>query len=306
MNTPVTSLNSFPLAYSADLALAQLMQAMDIMHPPFTGASLLYERAFMLGLSPRCAVSANGSCHLLPCRDAMLAVNLPRHSDWELIPAWLGPCQSSQAIAPGDWASLKRSCQELDACDLLPQAHLLGLAVATADELPVPPPGPAHSLSFRHHRSATLPRRRKNPLVIDLSSLWAGPLCSHLLQQAGCRVIKVEGLNRLDGARTGSPAFYRLLNQGKESVLLNFQCERDIGKLKQLIAHADIVIEASRPRALQNLGIVAEQCVETRPGLVWLSITAYGRYDTQGNRIGFGDDTAAAAGLSQLTLLQIP
>lgn len=301
MNTQATSLNSLPLAQSANLALAQFMQATAFTHLPFTGASLLYERAFMQGLTPQGAVSPNGSCQLLLCRDAMLAVNLPRQSDWELLPAWLGPSQNIHTIAPGDWAPLKQGCLGFDARDLLPRAQLLGLAVTTADELPEPPFSPAHIRSFHHPPSLTLPPgRKKKPLVVDLSSLWAGPLCSHLLQQAGCRVIKVEGLNRLDGARTGSPAFYRLLNQGKDSVVLDFKREIDVDRLKQLIAHADIVIEASRPRALQNLGITAEEWVQTRPGLVWLSITGYGRYGEQGNRIGFGDDTAAASGLCKL------
>ena len=302
MKTPVTSLDTLPLARSANLALAQFRQLSSVEMEPLTGAGLLYERALMLGLSPTTAHSPNGSCHLLHCRDALLAVNLPRLSDWELLPAWLGPWRNNLAIAPDDWSALEYQCRELAACDLLPQAHSLGLAVAVADELPPPPLQPVQNQSFRHHSRATSQRPTDKPLVVDLSSLWAGPLCSHLLQQAGCRVIKVEGLNRLDGARSGSPEFYRLLNQGKESVVLDFHAEADIARLKQLIARADIVIEASRPRALQNIGIHAEQWAQSKPGLVWLSITGYGRHGADGTRIGFGDDTAAAAGLSRIML----
>ena len=40
-----------------------------------------------------------------------------------------------------------------------------------------------------------------HPLVVDLSALWAGPLCAHLLGLAGARVVKVESLGRPDGAR---------------------------------------------------------------------------------------------------------
>jgi crotonobetainyl-CoA:carnitine CoA-transferase CaiB-like acyl-CoA transferase len=53
------------------------------------------------------------------------------------------------------------------------------------------------------------------------------------------------------------------------------------------------VIEASRPRALAQLGIDAE-AIAAESGGVWVSITAYGRAH---NRIGYGDDVAAAAGL---------
>ncbi|NPU95082.1 MAG: CoA transferase [Gammaproteobacteria bacterium] len=298
--TPATSLDTLPLALSANLALARFRQVAQIKDEQLTGANLLYERAFMLGLVPTPTFSPNGSCHLLPCRDALLAVNLPRSSDWELLPAWLGPWRDNLTIAPGDWPALEHQCRELAAGDLLQQAHSLGLAVAVADELPPPPSQPIQIQCF-HHRSRTTSQRRKDiPLVVDLSSLWAGPLCGYLLQKAGCRVIKVEGLNRLDGARTGFPDFYQLLNQGKESVALDFKSAADIERLKQLIAHADIVIEASRPRALHNIGIHAEHWVQSQPGRVWLSITGYGRHGADGARVGFGDDTATAAGLSRI------
>ncbi|HEV2310640.1 MAG TPA: CoA transferase, partial [Acidimicrobiia bacterium] len=68
-------------------------------------------------------------------------------------------------------------------------------------------------------------------------------------------------------------------------------------RLRALIGRADVVIEASRPRALAQLGIDADAAVRTRPGLTWVSITAYGRTGPSSNRVGFGDDAAAAAGL---------
>jgi crotonobetainyl-CoA:carnitine CoA-transferase CaiB-like acyl-CoA transferase len=59
-----------------------------------------------------------------------------------------------------------------------------------------------------------------------------------------------------------------------------------------LVDAADIVIEASRPRALARFGLDAEAAA--RAGTIWVSITAYGR---RSDRIGFGDDVAAANGL---------
>ena len=61
-------------------------------------------------------------------------------------------------------------------------------------------------------------------------------------------------------------------------------------ELPELVARADVVVEASRPRALRQLGIVAE---DVRPP-VWLSITGHGRAS---NRVAFGDDAAVAGGL---------
>ncbi len=59
-----------------------------------------------------------------------------------------------------------------------------------------------------------------------------------------------------------------------------------------LVRAADIVIESSRPRALARFGLDAEAAAAA--GTTWVSITAYGRAS---DRVGFGDDVAAGAGL---------
>jgi crotonobetainyl-CoA:carnitine CoA-transferase CaiB-like acyl-CoA transferase len=143
-----------------------------------------------------------------------------------------------------------------------------------------------------------LGRRRtgERPLVVDLSSLWAGPLCTHLLALAGARVVKVESTRRLDGARSGPSAFYDLLNAGKESVAIDFTSAEGRRILGALIERADVVVESSRPRALAQLGIDAADRVRSRRGLVWTSITGYGRDEPQSGWVAFGDDAAVAAG----------
>jgi crotonobetainyl-CoA:carnitine CoA-transferase CaiB-like acyl-CoA transferase len=59
-----------------------------------------------------------------------------------------------------------------------------------------------------------------------------------------------------------------------------------------LVNEAGIVIESSRPRALARFGLDAAAAAAS--GTTWVSITAYGRAS---NRVGFGDDVAAGAGL---------
>jgi crotonobetainyl-CoA:carnitine CoA-transferase CaiB-like acyl-CoA transferase len=175
---------------------------------------------------------------------------------------------------------------------------LLGLAVAPS----VPPPSRPVQW-FSRHPHPDLPRSRrkqKRPLVVDLSSLWAGPLCSRLLQRCGARVIKVESRQRPDGARRGPPQFFTSMNAGKESLTLDFAKRDDIGRLRDLIAAADIVVEGSRPRALRQLGIDADAMLARNPRLTWISITGYGRADPQGQWIAYGDDAGVAAGLSYL------
>ena len=104
------------------------------------------------------------------------------------------------------------------------------------------------------------------PLVVDLSSLWAGPLCAHLLGLAGARVVKLESTRRPDGARSGPPDFFSLLNAGKASVALDFGTRCGRGKLRRLLERADIVVESARPRALAPFCAPARAPAALGPG----------------------------------------
>jgi crotonobetainyl-CoA:carnitine CoA-transferase CaiB-like acyl-CoA transferase len=136
--------------------------------------------------------------------------------------------------------------------------------------------------------------RLDGAVVVDLSSLWAGPLCAQLLGRAGATVIKVESTRRPDGARMGDSAFFDWLHAGHQSVAVDFTTAAGRAALADLVRAADVVIEASRPRALANLGL-APEALDHRAGKVWLSITGYGRREPA--RVAFGDDAAVSGGL---------
>ncbi len=248
-------------------------------------ARLLAERAAIAGLRRQGAVSAGGACQLLPTLDGVLAVNLPREDDWQLLPAWLG------GGTYGDWNAVAEELFRRRCGDLLETAGLLGLAVAPMTE--------AADDATSWYRVSHTGRPRmpfRSPRVLDLSALWAGPLCGHLFTLLGAEVIKVESRRRPDGARAGPPAFFDLMNTGKASVAVDLDTAEGREQLRRLFLSADIVIESSRPRALQHLGFRAEELLNDRPGLTWISITGYGR--EQGHRIAYGDDAGVAGGLS--------
>ncbi|RIK93426.1 MAG: CoA transferase [Proteobacteria bacterium] len=250
------------------------------------GPALLGERAACHGFARRGRVSVGGSARLLRALGSWIAVNLPRPDDVACVPAWLecGP------IDGDPWDVVATRVRGRVAEELVERAAWLGLAVAVPQ--------------FRKWRPVRLvgagPRAARpagrRPLVVDLSSLWAGPLCGHLLGLAGARVVKVEDVARPDGARAGAASFFDLLNAGKESVALAFASGDGRAALSGLLDAADVVIESARPRALQQLGIDADARVRARPGLTWISITGYGRHDPHGLRVAFGDDAAVAAG----------
>lgn len=284
-----------PLAACADGALAALaaLQA----HNPLAdvrGSQLLAERAALSGLMRNGSISPGGACRLLPTADGGIAVNLTRVDDWALLPAWL------EVDGVNDWTTLADAVAARPSAALIERARLLGLAVAPDRFDPSPVPWYT-VMDAGAPVGAPSPRRRTRAVrVVDLSSLWAGPLCGHLLRLCGAEVIKVESWQRPDGARLGQAEFYDQLNAGKRSVMLDLDGDEGREQLRALLLQADIVIESARPRGLRQLGINASDIVAQQPQLTWISITGYGRQPPQDNWIAFGDDAGVAAGLSQL------
>ena len=257
--------------------------------PAVRGAQLLTERSAIMGLCRHGDRSPQGHCRLLATADGHIALNLARGDDRALLPALFGREEEFH------WQEVKREIRTLSTDTLLSRGRLLGLAIADATAIPQTVTPWFRAASGGQKAS---PPAGPTPLVVDLSSLWAGPLCTHLWQRAGARVIKVESRQRPDGARAGSRDFFHLLNDGKEFVSLDFRSERGRQQLRELILAADIVVEASRPRALRQMGIIAEELIAARPGLTWVGITGYGRGEPAANWVAYGDDAGIAAGLS--------
>jgi CoA-transferase family III len=264
-------------------------------------STLLGERAFFAGLHRRSPWSAGGTCRAVACADGWLAVNLARDDDVAAVPAWVEGV-AADASRYAAWELLDGAARRRSAAELAARAELLALPAAA-----LPPAGEwvsrdrlvagAVSAPVRRLPVASGPRpdAEARPLVVDLSALWAGPLCGRLLADAGARVVKVEWATRPDGARRGPAGFYDVLHAGQDSVALAADDPADRALLDRLLVRADIVIESARPRALEALGIEALD-VCRRSATTWVAITAYGR--TAPGRVGFGDDVAMAAGLA--------
>lgn len=278
-----------PLASFAAREVRTLASASgsDALHA-LDGALLLGERAAVAGLSRRGRISVGGSGRLLRGADGWVAVSLARPDDRALLPAWLEA--EPEAFEPTPWPGVEALCAERPVAALVARARLCGIPVAPAAPRSTPTPAP-HAVIARGPRREA-PRRLR---VVDLSSLWAGPLCCQLLGLAGADVTKVESRARPDGARFGPPAFFALLNGAKRNRVVDFASPGGVAELDSLLRGADVVVESARPRALAQLGIDAEAVVAQTPGLVWISITGYGRND---DGVAFGDDAACAAGLA--------
>jgi hypothetical protein len=236
---------------------------------------LLAERAEAGGLRRSGTTTCGGAGRLLRASDGWIAVNLPREDDLAGVPAWL-----EVDVHDDPWAAVAAAVPRRTCAELVDRATLLGLPVAALGEVAAPA-GPVGAT--RVGEAEPLDR---SPLVVDLSALWAGPLSTRLLADRGAEVVKVESPTRPDGARRGPREFFERLNAGKREVV----CPLHSPELDALVRRADVVVVASRDRALAQVGLVAE---EVGPR-VWLSITGYGRAV---DRVAFGDDAAVAGGL---------
>lgn len=273
-----------PLASAADGVLMALRAISDVPDGlPMHGSQIVGERARLRETLREGRKCAGGYGRLMDTQDGRIALNLVRDDDWGLIPAWLEDYVDS-------WDGIEVIVKTRNAKELVERAAEIGLAVAK-DELPAKPANWFEAEYFERAEPIDM------PLIVDLSGLWAGPLASSLMAMTGACVIKVEGRNRPDGMRHGHEGFYALINAGKDCVALDFRHTDDLKNLKRFLSKADIVIEASRPRALRQLGIAAEDFVSAKPGMIWARLTAYGQAE---NRIGFGDDIGISAGLATI------
>jgi hypothetical protein len=281
-----------PLAAQADGMIRRLaLSTASCAIAQLDGATLLGERAMLANWVIPGRVSAGGGARLFDAAGDSLALNLSRPDDRALLPALF----ESDTLDADDDTAIAACVRHCDAKALVERGRSMGLAMAAEHQ--VPPPLQSDGVAL----SVGCPMRtaaRHAPRVLDLSALWAGPLAAHLLWLAGAEVVKLESRTRPDAMRHGDQTFHALLNQGKASVVLDFNAANDRQALLALIASSDIVIEAARPRALAQLGIDASAIVASTPGLVWITITAHGAQGDGADWVGFGDDCSVAAGLS--------
>ena len=236
----------------------------------------------IMDIGPATTVSAGGSCRLLPAADRRwVAMNLARRDDLDLLAAWMrrpwdGPV----------WDAVADALRDQPAEAAVERAQLLGIPAAIA----VSPAAPRRVAT---HLAG--PARRTPSLVVDLSTLWAGPLCARLVGDAtGLGVVKVEDPQRPDGARGGPPRFWHRLNGAKEHAAVELATAAGRRHLAALVDDADVVITSARPRALETLGLHPGE--HAARGGVWVAITGYGLTGPWRNRVAFGDDAAVAGG----------
>jgi hypothetical protein len=214
------------------------------------------------------------------------------------------------ALRKNVWPILAGVTARVTADDVVRSAALVGLAAARLGEAE-----PLTDVLQDARWGESFFERDRSPLdatgvrVVNLSSLWAGPLCAYLLGSAGASVLTVESPVRPEGLRLGDPMLFERLRSTVATIAVDLSARSGHAYVRDLLSTADVVIEGSRPRALAAMGCdlaSIERVRRTRNTDVspkdggpraWVSITAHGRSGPPADRIGFGDDAAAAGGL---------
>jgi crotonobetainyl-CoA:carnitine CoA-transferase CaiB-like acyl-CoA transferase len=126
----------------------------------------------------------------------------------------------------------------------------------------------------------------------------AGPYASRILADAGAEIIKVQ-TRAVPGtlADTETP-YFQTWNRNKRAVTLNLSNPEGIRLARLLISKSDAVIDSFSPRVMENMGLLPiEMCFE-QPGLIWLSMSAFGATGPWRNYVAFAQTVHALTGLT--------
>ena len=154
-----------------------------------------------------------------------------------------------------------------------------------------------------------------NIKVLDLSRILAGPWASQLLADLGAQVIKIENPNQGDDTRQWGPpfintgnnantddaAYFHCTNRNKQSVAVDISTDLGQQIIKDLIVHADVLIENHKVGGLAKYGLSYEQVKKINEKLIYCSITGFGQTGPCANFAGYDAMIQGEGGLMSLT-----
>lgn len=170
---------------------------------------------------------------------------------------------------------------------------------------PGPAPGPAAGPGETAGATASGPLQGLR--VLDLATLFAGPLAATLLGDFGAEVVKVEHPGRPDPSRGHGPAkdgvglWWKLLGRNKRTMTLDLSTPGGRDVLLRLAATADVVVENFRPGTLEKWGLGWPELSAANPRLVLARVTAFGQHGPYAHRPGFGTLAEAMSGFAAIT-----
>jgi len=129
--------------------------------------------------------------------------------------------------------------------------------------------------------------------VLDLTRVLAGPTCARTLASHGAKVLKINSPHL-----PSVPPFVMDTGHGKRSAFLDLDQATDLSRLRALIESADVFSQGYRKGALAKRGLSPEELAAHRPGIIYVSINAYGHVGPWSARPGWEQLAQTAAGIA--------
>lgn len=170
-----------------------------------------------------------------------------------------------------EWAAHEQS----QAVERLPLMEIIRIA----DSDPEPPGAGARPLSGIR--------------VLDLTRVLAGPTCGRTLAEHGADVLRISGPHLPFNANSVLDT-----GHGKRNAFIDLRADEGVAQLRRLVRRADVFTQAYRPGALAARGFSPEALAELRPGIVCVSLCAYGHAGPWRDRRGFDTLVQAATGIA--------
>ena len=145
-------------------------------------------------------------------------------------------------------------------------------------------------------------------VVLDLTQILAGPMCTMVLADMGADVIKIEKPQGGDDNRRMAPPFVKdwsagflAVNRNKRSLALDLRNESGREVFRRLLKDADAVVENFRPGVMERFGLSFEALSAIKPSLVYCTISGFGSTGPARNRGGFDLVAQGVSGLMSIT-----
>jgi crotonobetainyl-CoA:carnitine CoA-transferase CaiB-like acyl-CoA transferase len=206
---------------------------------------------------------------------------------------------------PPDWEKIVERFERWDAHELEQTANGQGLPVTiarTVEEWQSHPQGAllARAPVIQVEKIGDSPPRPLLPAAQPLSDVRvlsfthavAGPTVGRTLAEHGADVLNATFPNHFE-----HDFIYNEANVGSRSANLDLRIPEHAARIERLLAGADVVVDNHRPGTMATHGLGAEQLAERHPGVVSVSVSAYGHEGPWSTRAGFDMNGSAASGV---------
>jgi crotonobetainyl-CoA:carnitine CoA-transferase CaiB-like acyl-CoA transferase len=143
--------------------------------------------------------------------------------------------------------------------------------------------------------------------VLDLTRVLAGPFCCMLLGDMGAEVVKVERTDRGDDVRSldprvgGQSLYFLVMNRNKLGITLNFRHPQGPALLRELVRHADVLVENFRAGTMEKMGCGYDTLKAINPRLIMASISGFGQDGPLSQDTCFDVIAQAMSGIMDMT-----